>query len=452
MSSGRTAAAAAERVGSGAGRVLRAWRGLPQERRLAAGSAIGLFVTLFLPWYQETVIPTGSARPSALPSASLTGWAAFSFVEAAVLLVAAGVLTLLFVRAEGRAFHVPGGDGGVITAAGFWTCVLIIWRIFDKQGTSSHNQFVTTSGIEWGIFIALVVAAVMAYAGNRIRAANQPEPPLPGEEALLKREPDTGGRAQRRAWTPRPVAADAPRQSRPDAPAQSRPDAPAQSRPDAPAQSRPDAPARSRADAPAQSRPDAPARSRADAPAQSRADAPPQPRPEVPARPTRRRRPLPESPQRGPQVAGDQAAGQPAPSPQPTRPPRSDSGRADPVAADDPPTRRLASDQQQTRPLRTGAADASERNQAPRTGPDNERARNQAPRTGPDNERARNQAPRTGPDNERARTLPLDPVPADADWEIGEFRTQRLTRDERDPDRAERPDDQLTIPLEHDDG
>ena len=450
MSSGRTAAAAAERVGSGAGRVLRAWRGLPQERRLAAGSAIGLFVTLFLPWYQETVIPTGSARPSALPSASLTGWAAFSFVEAAVLLVAAGVLTLLFVRAEGRAFHVPGGDGGVITAAGFWTCVLIIWRIFDKQGTSSHNQFVTTSGIEWGIFIALVVAAVMAYAGNRIRAANQPEPPLPGEEALLKREPDTGGRAQRRAWTPRPVAADAPRQSRPDAPAQSRPDAPAQSRPDAPAQSRPDAPARSRADAPAQ----------------SRADAPPQPRPEVPARPTRRRRPLPESPQRGPQVAGDQAAGQPAPSPQPTRLRRSDSGRADPVAADDPPTRRLASDQQQTRPLRTGAADASERNQAPRTGPDNERARNQAPRTGPDNERARNQAPRTGPDNERARnqaprtgpdnerarTLPLDPVPADADWEIGEFRTQRLTRDERDPDRAERPDDQLTIPLEHDDG
>ena len=308
MSSGRTAAAAGERGGSGAGRVIRAWRVLPQERRLAAGSAIGLFVTLFLPWYQETVIPTGTSRPGALPSASLTGWAAFSPVEAAVLLVAAGVLTLLFIRAEGRAFHVPGGDGGVITAAGFWTCVLIIWRIFDKQGTNNHNQFVTTSGIEWGIFIALLVAAVMAYAGNRIRAAHQPEPPLPGEESLLKDEPHTGGRPPRGAWTPRPVAADAPRQSRADAPAQ--------------------------------------------------------------------------------------------------------------------PTRRLGTDEERTRPLRTGSAGPSERTQAPRS----------------------------GPDNTRGRTLPLDPGPADTDWEVGEFRTRRLTDEDRGPRRPEPPDDQQTIPLEHDDG
>ena len=113
-------------------------------------------------------------------SASLTGWGAFSFVEAAVLLVAAAVLMLLFVRAEGNAFHVPGGDGGVITFAGFWTCVLIVWRMFDKQGTTGHGQFATTSGIEWGIFIALGVAALLTYAGTRIRQAHEPEPPLPG--------------------------------------------------------------------------------------------------------------------------------------------------------------------------------------------------------------------------------------------------------------------------------
>ena len=90
-----------------------AWRLLPPERRLAAAAALALFVTLFLPWYQETVIHQ-LGKPVALPSATLTGWAAFSFVEAAVLLVAVCVLVLLFFRAEGRAFHVPGGDGGVI--------------------------------------------------------------------------------------------------------------------------------------------------------------------------------------------------------------------------------------------------------------------------------------------------------------------------------------------------
>jgi len=169
---------------AGAGRVARAWRTLPHERRLAAGAALGLFLTLFLPWYQETVIVSASSRTAELrlASASLTGWGAFSFVEAAVLLVAAAVLVLLFFRAEGRAFHVPGGDGGVITAAGLWTCVLILWRIFDKEGgPSNHGQYLTTSGIEWGIFIALGVAGFLAYSGSRIRIAHEPEPPLPGE-------------------------------------------------------------------------------------------------------------------------------------------------------------------------------------------------------------------------------------------------------------------------------
>jgi hypothetical protein len=180
MSEGRSAATAAQRVGRGVGRVLRAWRVLPGERRQAALAAIGLFVTLFLPWYQQTVIANGKTLRRI--SASLTGWGAFSFVEAAVLLVAAGVLTLLFQRAEGKAFHLPGGDGGVIAFAGFWTCVLIVWRIFDKQGTSGTGVLATSSGIEWGIFVSLAVAALLAYSGNRIRAAHRPEPPLPGEE------------------------------------------------------------------------------------------------------------------------------------------------------------------------------------------------------------------------------------------------------------------------------
>jgi hypothetical protein len=181
MSEARTAATAAQKVGSGVGRALRAFRVLERERRQAALAAIGLFITLFLPWYQETVI-VPHARPV---TGSLTGWGAFSFVEAAVLLVAGGILTLLFQRAEGKAFHLPGGDGGVITFAGFWTCVLIVWRVFDKQGATVKGPGATASGIEWGIFVALAVAVFLTYSGNRIRRAHAPEPPLPGQ----RREP-----------------------------------------------------------------------------------------------------------------------------------------------------------------------------------------------------------------------------------------------------------------------
>lgn len=200
-SSGR--ASAGQRMSSASVRVMRAWRRLPYERRLAAVASLALFVTLFLPWYQETVIAGGitSLRSA---SVSLTGWGAFSFVEAAVLLVAAGVLTLLFIRAEGQAFHVPGGDGGVITAAGLWTCALIIWRMFDKEGTTGHGQYATTTGIEWGIFVALAVAGLLAYSGSRIRSAHEPEPALPGEgeptsEAVRDRPTGTRRRSSGRA-------------------------------------------------------------------------------------------------------------------------------------------------------------------------------------------------------------------------------------------------------------
>jgi hypothetical protein len=189
--------------GSPPQRLGRAWLTLPGERRLAAAACFGLLLSLFLPWYQETVIPTGFGGRSSLPSAVLTGWAAFSFVEAAVLLVAGCVLVLLFRRAEGHAFHVPGGDGGVITAAGVWTCLLIVWRIFDKQGTSGHGQFITTSGIEWGIFVALGVAALLAYAGTRIRLAHEPEPPLPGERVDPAASPPSPRSAPRGPRAPR---------------------------------------------------------------------------------------------------------------------------------------------------------------------------------------------------------------------------------------------------------
>jgi hypothetical protein len=212
MSSSERQAAAATRPGGGSPRLVRVWRGLPSERRLAAAAALALFLTLFLPWYQETVIASGVSSLRSV-STSLTGWAAFSFVEAAVLLVAAFVLALLFIRAEGRAFHVPGGDGGVITAAGFWTCALIVWRMFDKEGTSGHGQVATTSGIEWGIFIALGVAGVLTYAGTRIRRAHEPEPPLPGDAPQPSRRPDMDADdtwTQTSAPAPAPVRRPAP--------------------------------------------------------------------------------------------------------------------------------------------------------------------------------------------------------------------------------------------------
>ena len=85
-----------------------AFRALPREMQQAAACAAALMLTLFLPWYSARVL-TGDAK-----SFNTTAWGEFSFVEAAVLLVAAGVLYLVWARSQRKGFHLPGGDGTVM--------------------------------------------------------------------------------------------------------------------------------------------------------------------------------------------------------------------------------------------------------------------------------------------------------------------------------------------------
>jgi len=158
-------------------RLVNAWRALAPEQQLAALAALGLFVSMFLPWYDktDTVVVHGAAKAT---QTSLSAFQAFSFVEAAVLLVSAGVLVMLFERAEGRVFQLPGGDGVVVLAAGGWTALLIFYRLLDKPGLQGTDRITATVGVEWGIFIALLLALAVAYAGGRMRALERPGPPL----------------------------------------------------------------------------------------------------------------------------------------------------------------------------------------------------------------------------------------------------------------------------------
>jgi hypothetical protein len=119
------------------------FRALNPEQRVAAVGALLLLVSTFGP---------------------------FSFVEAAEVLVAIGVLGLLRARAQGRRFHLPLGDGTAIAAAGVWAGLLIIARLFDRP--LGQN------------LLALACAAILAAAGARERA-KRPADDLPPEEMTV---------------------------------------------------------------------------------------------------------------------------------------------------------------------------------------------------------------------------------------------------------------------------
>jgi hypothetical protein len=197
---------------------LRAWITLDRDRQLAALAAVLLFITMLLPWYQQNAIVSAS-KTAPLVSHNLNAFDVFSFVEAAVLLVAVAILVLLYLRAEGRAFNLPGGDGAVVFAAGIWAALLLVLRLFDKPGIE-HHGVAANVGVQWGIFFALGAAGLLAYAGSRMRATRRPGPPLLREE-----EPPTRG-APRRS----PAAAEPGRARRSPAPA---PDQPAARRQEA---------------------------------------------------------------------------------------------------------------------------------------------------------------------------------------------------------------------------
>ena len=152
-------------------RIVGDWRAMNGEQRLAVVAAVALLVTMFLPWYSLQNVNRG-----AITSQTINAFGDVSFVEAAVFLVAVGVIFMLFARSEGRAFHLPGGDGTVVMIAGGWVLFLIFYRVFSRP--AGHGYPV---GIQWGFFLAFIAAGGLCYSGLRIRRAHVPEPPLPGE-------------------------------------------------------------------------------------------------------------------------------------------------------------------------------------------------------------------------------------------------------------------------------
>ncbi|HWH11349.1 MAG TPA: hypothetical protein VG165_09480 [Solirubrobacteraceae bacterium] len=220
----------AARPARGPSRLPRAIRALEPEQRIAAGAALALWLSMFLPWYGKSVTETvkNSLRAAGY---DLSAFGAFSFVEAAVLLVASAVLVLLFARAERRAFHLPGGDGLVILAGGIWVSVLIFYRMLDKPGTTGNDRLTTTVGLQWGIFFALAASISLAYAGARVRTAHRPEPALRDDPTIPRDVAGrpTGGRPPgppRPPRSPRPPNAVERSGDRVPAPPRPRPPAP----------------------------------------------------------------------------------------------------------------------------------------------------------------------------------------------------------------------------------
>lgn len=161
-------------------RLRRAYAGLASEQRQVALAAVLVLVSLCLPWYEKNFTGIANGR---LANDHESKAAIFvpSFVEASIFLVAVAVLLLMFFRGEGRAFHLPFGDGIICTAAGAWVAFLVFYRFIDQPSGGTSKNIVYSYDLHWGIFFGLLAAAFLIYSGARLRLAHVAEPALPGE-------------------------------------------------------------------------------------------------------------------------------------------------------------------------------------------------------------------------------------------------------------------------------
>jgi hypothetical protein len=130
---------------------------LDAEQRLAGVGAAGILVSMFTPWWRDPVF-------------RLSSWAAnhFTFIELALVLVAASVLLLLYRRAQGRVFHLPLSDGTLAAGAGFWCCLLVLVRALEPPTRAVRGQSLDYDA-RWGMLLCLASGALLAFAGVRGR-------------------------------------------------------------------------------------------------------------------------------------------------------------------------------------------------------------------------------------------------------------------------------------------
>lgn len=161
--------------------------------KIAAVSAILLFIFMFFNWFGVEVSGTGGFSGS-VPGAGGSAWDALDFIPIVLIITIIAALVSAGLRLSDSPYEPPVSLNVAVTVLGGLSALLILFRIIDPPSFGSFGGVSVDGTVEFGIFLGLIAAAGIAFGGyrgmqeegssfsgtaDRLSGAGPPSPPPP---------------------------------------------------------------------------------------------------------------------------------------------------------------------------------------------------------------------------------------------------------------------------------
>jgi hypothetical protein len=126
---------------------------LSQGEKIAAGSAIALFIVMFFSWFgaPDEIEALGSAVGV---DTSANAWQSFDFID--LILLATVIVAIGAAVAKASANRIDFPLSTVVTVLGALSTILVLYRIIDPPGDADRK---------FGVFLGVILAALLTYGG-----------------------------------------------------------------------------------------------------------------------------------------------------------------------------------------------------------------------------------------------------------------------------------------------
>jgi hypothetical protein len=132
--------------------------------KIAAASAILLFIFMFFEWFGVEVSGVGGFSGTVSGEGG-SAWDALDYIPIVLVITIVAALGLAAIRLSDSTFEPPVPMSTVVTVLGVFSALLILFRIIDPPTFASFGGVSVDATLSIGIFLGLISAAGIAYGG-----------------------------------------------------------------------------------------------------------------------------------------------------------------------------------------------------------------------------------------------------------------------------------------------